>query len=338
MSKPPTTEDRRSALRWIVDPEDAGTRLDVYLADRAGVARNRIQHWIVDGFVLVEGAAVRPSRRLVEGESIVLDPPEPSPSPLIPVAVALDILWQDDWFTAIDKPAGLVVHPGAGKEEDSVVQRALFADPGVAEVGSSKRPGIVHRLDAGTSGVMVLARTQAAYDALSRKFEKRTVEKRYLAIVWGHPVESGRVSEPIGRHPHNRKQMTVRTDGRRAVSSWRVADRCEWTSLLSVEIETGRTHQIRVHLKHAGYPIVGDATYGENRWKNLPGGTRRNRLRDFARPALHAAELRFVHPGTGEELTIESSPPRDMVALWEELGGDPAALQDAGGDRGRRPG
>ncbi len=223
----------------------------------------------------------------------------------------------------LDKPANLVVHPGAGRETGTLVHRLLHHYPEIGAVGGPGRPGIVHRLDRGTSGVMVVARSERAYAALSSAFAERRVVKKYLAVVYGPPaLESGTIEAPIARHPQRRKEMRVAARGRPAVTGYAVKARAEGgLTLLELSLETGRTHQIRVHLKHLGHPIVGDPVYGEARWRGLPRPLQ-GPLKRFPRPALHAWRLGFRHPATGEELFFEAPLARDIAELWRELAGN----------------
>jgi len=316
---------------WAVPAAAGGERLDRHVADRLDVARNRVARWIGDGRVRVEGRAEKASRPLRPGERIECDVPEPAPDERVrPEPGELAVLHEDDVLLVIDKPAGLTVHPGAGRPTGTLVHRLLHRDPGLAGVGGPGRPGIVHRLDKDTSGVMVVARTTDAHRALARAFAARRVDKRYLAIVWGTPDEEGRVDAPIGRHRRDRKRMAVipadRAGARPAVTTWRRIAAADVgggaISLLSVGLETGRTHQIRVHLKHARHPLVGDPVYGEERWREARPPARAV-LAAFPRPALHAWRLAFAHPGTGEPVAFEAPPPADLVALWEEASRGP---------------
>lgn len=311
------------ALAWTADAAAAGERLDRHVAARLDLPRNQVQRWIREGRVLVNGAQARPSAALSAGDVIACDPPERRDDRILPEDTDLDLLHDDEHLAVLLKPAGLAVHPGAGRPSGTLAHRLLARFPEMAGVGGPGRPGIVHRLDRDTSGVMVVARTPAAYARLSRAFAAREVDKRYLAIVYGAPSPpTGRIDAPIGRHPTRRKEMTVRMDGRPARTGYRTLGSAAGISLLELDLETGRTHQIRVHLKHLGHPLVGDPVYGEARWKGLPRPLQAT-LRDFPRPALHAWRLTFAHPATGERLTFEAPVPQDMRTLWEEATGRP---------------
>lgn len=252
------------------------------------------------------------------GAEIRWTPPPPSSAGIDPEAGDLRLLYEDSWLVAVDKPPGLAVHPGAGRSRGTLAHHLLERFPEISGVGGPGRPGIVHRLDIGTSGVLVVARTAEAYRILTRQFASRGIDKRYLAVVWGCPEPAaGRIEAPIARHPVRRKEMAVVARGRAAVTNYRTMARAAGVALLEVRIETGRTHQIRVHLRHRGWPIVGDPTYGEERWKAVRDPTRRGALRAFTRPALHAWRLELTHPGSGARLHLEAPPPDDLRDLWQ---------------------
>jgi 23S rRNA pseudouridine1911/1915/1917 synthase len=309
-----------------IPPQDAGERLDRLIAARLEVSRNAVQQWIREGHVTIDGKPAKKSSHAVAvGEHIVCAPPPPVEERVIPEEGDLDLLYEDEHLIAVNKPAGLTVHPGAGRPTGTLAHRLLAHYPEMAGVGGPGRPGIVHRLDKGTSGLMLAARTDAAYRALSRAFAEREVEKWYLAVVYGVPkTPEGRIDSPIGRHPDKRKQMTVfpPTGGREALTLYRVREAvptpAPGLALLEVEIRTGRTHQIRVHLKSIGHPLVGDDLYGEKRWKGLPTPLHKP-LKTFPRPALHAWRLALRHPVTGEALALEAPMPEDLEELWRGL-------------------
>jgi 23S rRNA pseudouridine1911/1915/1917 synthase len=311
--------------RLRVPPGAAGERLDRHLAERLGEPRNQVQRWIRDGRALLDGRPAKPSTVLAGGEEIVLDRPPPSPPGIEPEAGELSILFEDPALVVVDKPAGLVVHPGAGRPVGTLAHRLLARFPELGGVGGPGRPGIVHRLDRDTSGLMVVARTAEAYRALQRAFTARRVVKRYLAVVYGAPDPAqGTIDAPIGRHPERRKEMAVRPLGRPgtrpALTRYRTLAEASGVALLELDLETGRTHQIRVHLKSLRHPIVGDPVYGEARWRGLPGPIQAP-LRDFPRPALHAWRLAFDHPVSGERLAFEAPVPEDLRKLWQQVTG-----------------
>jgi len=307
-------------LRFVASEAEAGRRLDLALAELAGVPRAQAQRWIEAGRVRVAGGAARAAQRVREGDAIEADPPEPVAPSLEPEAIPLAILYEDADLIVIDKPAGLVVHPAPGHPHGTLVNALLYHCRDLAGIGGVLRPGIVHRLDQGTSGVLVAAKHDAAHLALAAQFREHTVERVYLALVRGVPAAAGgRVDRPVGRHPQDRKRMSVRTgSGREAVTEWRVARRfaASGVSLLEVRPATGRTHQIRVHLASIGLPIVGDPVYGRGQPRQAssvgftPG---------LARPALHARVLGFDHPRSGERMRFEAPPPADLAAVLAAL-------------------
>lgn len=302
-----------------VPPEAAGERLDRFLSRQLDVPRNQLQRWIDNGRVRIDGEPAKSAHRLLVGAEVAWDaPPPPADDRVEPESGDLAVLYEDDALIAIDKPAGLTVHPGAGRSTGTLVHRLIGRYPEIAGVGGPGRPGIVHRLDRGTSGVMVIARTPAAYHHLSRAFAAREVEKRYLAICHGVVRAAREIDAAIGRHPTRRQEMAVRPGGRPARSRIRPLATTPAASLVEVELLSGRTHQVRVHLKSLNHPLVGDPVYGEARWKAAKGAARAA-LRDFARPALHAWRLAFKHPGDGRRIDLEASPPDDLRELWRAL-------------------
>jgi len=303
-------------------PESAdGERLDRHVASHLDVSRNQVQGWIADGRVRVGDRVAKASHPLAAGDAVECEVPEPRREDRVsPEAGEVSFLYVDDDLLVVDKPAGLTVHPGAGRPDGTLVHRLLHHHPELAGVGGPGRPGIVHRLDKDTSGVLVVARNAAAYRHLQRAFSERRVDKRYLAIVYGDSETEGEIDAPIGRHPQHRKRMTVRPGGRPAHTRWRRIAGAGGVALLEVTLLTGRTHQIRVHLKHVHHPLVGDPDYGEARWKELQGPGQRA-LRLFPRPALHAWRLAFAHPSSGETVRFEAPVPADLEELWRAATG-----------------
>jgi 23S rRNA pseudouridine1911/1915/1917 synthase len=307
---------------WTVEPEAAGERLDRHVAARLDAPRNQVQRWIASGLVRVNGRGAKLSVLVAAGDRVECSPPAPKEERISPEPGELRVLHEDAELVVIDKPPGLAVHPGAGRATGTLAHHLLDRYPEMAGVGGPGRPGIVHRLDQGTSGALVAARTPAAYARLSRAFAAREVEKRYLAIAYGSPVPpAGTITTPIGRHPQRRQEMAVRPGGRPARTGYLTLTAGAGISLLEMDLATGRTHQIRVHLKSIGHPLVGDPLYGEARWKGLPRPVQAA-LRDFPRPALHAWRLAFRHPATGEPLAFEAPVPEDFRGLWEVVTGD----------------
>ncbi|WP_133000600.1 23S rRNA pseudouridine(1911/1915/1917) synthase RluD [Luteimonas arsenica] len=302
----------------------AGRRFDAVLAELfPEFSRSRLSAWVKSGDVLLDGAEVRPREPVRAGQEVLLTATLETQVRAEPEDIPLSILHEDDEVFVIDKPAGLVVHPGAGNHSGTLVNALLFRDPALAAV---PRAGIVHRLDKDTSGVMVVARTLQAQTALVAQLSAREVHRQYLAVVVGALVSGGTVNEPIDRHPRDRLRMAVRDDGREATTHYRLQERFRAHTALECRLETGRTHQIRVHMAHLKYPIVGDPLYGGP--LKLPRGASEElvaALRGFRRQALHAQVLEFVHPATGEPLRCEAPLPDDLQALLRELRADAAA-------------
>ena len=298
-----------------VPPEHAGKRLDVWLA-RAfpDLSRSRLQALIGDGHVRVNGRQVKPSQKAVAGTSVTVDIPPAAETDLIPEAIPLRILHEDADIVVLDKPAGMVVHPAAGHGSGTLVNALLAHCPDLAGIGGEKRPGIVHRLDRDTSGVMVAAKNEAAMRSLVAQFKQRRVRKEYLAVVWGvpHPA-SGRAETLIGRSSHDRKKMSATpATGRPAITLYETVEPFGAASVLRVRIETGRTHQIRVHMAWLGHPVIGDAQYGRKRGDALP-------VDPPQRQMLHAARLELDHPRTGQRMTFAAPPPEDMREFMDAL-------------------
>ncbi|HEX9771819.1 MAG TPA: 23S rRNA pseudouridine(1911/1915/1917) synthase RluD [Steroidobacteraceae bacterium] len=307
-----------------IPEESAGQRLDQALAALLpDYSRSRLKGWIESGEVQVDGAVRRPRDRVLGGEAIVVRARLAEQTEAAPQPIPLERVHEDPHVFVIDKPAGLVVHPGAGNPDQTLQNALLALDPALATL---PRAGIVHRLDKDTSGLLIVARTVPAHTALVRMLEAREVHREYEAIARGVMTAGGTVDAPIDRHPVDRVRMAVRADGREAVTHYRVIRRYRAHTHVRVELETGRTHQIRVHLSHAGYPLVGDKVYGGR--LAMPKGASeelRQALREFPRQALHAARLKFAHPVTGRPLECVSPLPADMRALLEVLGRDAAA-------------
>ena len=309
-----------------VDGAAAGWRLDRWLArELPEQSRSRLQSLIAAGAVLVDGRPVRASSRVRAGQAVAVHLPEPRPAAPRAQDIPLDVVHEDRRLLVIEKPPGLVVHPGAGAPEGTLVNALLHHVRDLSGIGGELRPGIVHRLDKGTSGLMVVAKDDATHRDLVRQFAGRTVEKEYLAVVLGVPSpRQGVIDSPIGRDPVNRKKMSARGPRVRAArSAYTVVEVLDGASLVRVRIHTGRTHQVRVHLASLGHPVAGDPLYGGRR---APGSRRadaREALRALDRPALHAARLAFTHPGTGERLEFRSPLPRDLQDLRERLSGGP---------------
>ncbi len=288
------------AISFLADGAHAGERLDHFLQARlTGYSRARLQAWIKDGLVMVNGAAAKPSTTLRGGERIEVNPAALPPLKAEPEDAPIEILYEDASVIAVNKPAGLVVHAGAGASSGTLVNRLVHHFSTLSQVGGEMRPGIVHRLDRGTSGVMLVARTDAAHRALAAQFANRTTEKTYLTLVEGRvSADSGRITKPITRDPVHRTRMTARLEhGRAALTDYRVLRRFEKFSYLEVRIGTGRTHQIRAHMASIQHPVAGDKLYG---------------ARMAERIFLHAWRIRFESPATGEKVTVEAELPEEL--------------------------
>jgi 23S rRNA pseudouridine1911/1915/1917 synthase len=309
------------------DAEDAGQRLDRVLQRHLPeLSRTRFKQLILAGDVTSDGAAQRdPAQRVRPGQHFWVVLPEPADPVPAAQAIPLAIRFEDEHLIVVDKPAGLVVHPAPGNPEGTLVN-ALLAHCGdsLAGIGGVRRPGIVHRLDKDTSGLLVVAKTELAHRALSRDFAGRRIERAYSAFVWGVPVPTtGEISGNIGRSPRNRKKMAVVPEGRgrSAVTRYRVERRyTDHAALIECRLLTGRTHQIRVHLSHAGHPLIGDPVYGTRSGRGAARlGLAGASISAFPRQALHARLLGFTHPATGEKLRFESPLPADLTELQRNL-------------------
>ncbi|MBZ9566576.1 23S rRNA pseudouridine(1911/1915/1917) synthase RluD [Modicisalibacter tunisiensis] len=298
-----------------------GLRLDQAAAELLpDFSRERLKSWIKRGELTVDGARARPKDKVVGGERLVLDTVLEDEVRWTPQAIALDIVHEDDSVLVVNKPAGLVVHPAAGNPDGTLLNALLHHRPALAAI---PRAGIVHRLDKDTTGLMVVAKTLAAQTALVEQLQARTVSREYDAVVIGVMTAGGTVDAPIGRHPRDRKRQAVHVSGKPAVTHYRVVERFRGHTHVRCKLETGRTHQIRVHLAHQRFPLVGDALYG-GRLK-LPAGASdslKELLRHFPRQALHARKLAFMHPDSGETLTLRAELPDDLWLLLDGLRAD----------------
>lgn len=313
---------QRSEERHELVVEDAGgARLDAFLAERLGLSRSRVAQLIEEGRVRVNGALPRKSERPSPGDRVEIRTPPPVPSSLTPEAIPLDIVYQDADLLVLNKPAGLVVHPAPGNRSGTLVNALLYAVPDLSGIGGVVRPGIVHRLDKDTSGLMLVAKRDDTHVMLSNALRERRIHRGYLVAAWGHlATDRLTVDAPIGRHPTQRRRMAVAEGGRSAVTHFERLERWTAAELLRAKLESGRTHQIRVHLLHAGHPTVGDRTYAPGRERGMSGpgrGWAAELARRVPRQFLHAAELRFTHPRSGEDLCFSAPLPPDLHAAAE---------------------
>lgn len=307
-----------------VENDSVGMRLDAFMADRVeGLSRARAKKLIEEGHVRVDGKAAKPSREVSEGDRVEVSVPPPAEPSAVPQDIPLDILYEDADIIVVNKPAGLVVHPAAGHPDGTLVNALLAHCTDLSGIGGELRAGIVHRLDAGTSGAIVAAKNDLAHKGLAAQFKARSVQKIYGALVMGSMrTEQGTFDEPIGRSKGDRKRISAHTArGRSALTEWRVLERFG-TSLTWVEValHTGRTHQIRVHFAEAGHPLAGDPLYGgEKKTKRLPAGQMRDAVAQLERPGLHSWRLTIDHPRTNERLTFTAPLPDDLANLLNEL-------------------
>ena len=313
------------SLSLSVSAEAHDQRLDLYLVSQINTAsRSAIQRAITEGAITANGKIVKPSHRLTTGELIEGIVPHAPPIEAAPENIPLDIVYEDDAVIVINKPTGMVTHPGAGALSGTLANALVYhlqqQAHAVPKRGGTSRPGIVHRLDVGTSGLIVVAKTDLAHLRLAEQFEARTVGKRYLALVYGEIAENGgTIDAPIGRDPRNRVKMSVNQAGRHALSYFRVIERFTEFTLVEVEIKTGRTHQIRVHLAHIHHPIISDDTYDRGRSKQIANVRQRAAINRLKRPFLHAFSLQFDHPVTLERISLTAPLPADLEELLAQL-------------------
>lgn len=315
-------------------PEDAsGQRLDVFLASRLqGQSRAALQRLIEEGRVLVAGRQLRPSFKLLGGEQVLVTVPPPVAATPQAELIPLTVVYEDRDLIVIDKPAGMTVHPGAGAGSGTLVNALLAHCSDLSGVGGELRPGIVHRLDKGTSGLMVAAKNDIAHRGLAEQFSAHTIKRLYWALIYGGPGDdTGKISGIIGRHPTERLRLSGKArQGKQAVTNWRVLERFGAASLMQLRLETGRTHQIRVHLTEAGMPLLGDPLYPDGgRFNNLKDPLLKRLINALERQALHARVLGFVHPVSGQYLEFSSEPPDDFMGVLTYLRGRQPSLQVA---------
>jgi len=308
-------------VTFKISADEAGTRLDAFLASQIeGWSRARLQRLIENEDVLVNGKSARPSYKLREHDEVEVELIAPTADAFVPENIPIEIVYEDDTLVVVNKPAGLVVHPAAGMPSGTLANALAYHFQHLPGGGSGVRPGLVHRLDRDTSGLLVVAKTDSALENLSDQFRDRTVYKSYVALVHGRlAASSGKIDQPLARDPSNRTRMAVVRGGRNALTLYRVRRGFDRFTLLDVELKTGRTHQIRVHLAWLKHPVVGDETYGAGRDNTIQDARLRARVRSLNRQFLHAEKLGFTHPKTGEFFKFESPLPEELAALLASL-------------------
>ena len=339
MTTPPPSPEVDQTTNFAIAGTDIGKRLDAFLAEQIdGWSRSRLQRLITDGDVLVNEKTAKASYKLHDGDEIDVDLTEAPPERFEPENIPLDIVFEDEYLAVINKPAGLVVHPGAGVSSGTlanaiayhfgvsgmqpvpVLDAATETPERVLNADNTSRVGIVHRLDKQTSGLIIVAKSEEIHEMMSEQFRAREVYKSYVALVHGNPRENtGTIDRPMARDRWHRTKMTVAANGRNALSLWKVRQRFEKFALLEVEIKTGRTHQIRVHLASINHPIVGDETYNEGRDNTVANVDIKNAIRILGRFFLHAEKLAFVHPKTHEELSFVCEIPPELSDLLKVI-------------------
>ena len=313
-------------MQWKIPAQHEGERLDRWLgAVQEDLSRSRIQQLIQDGLVQVNGKAVKASFKVSAHDVVDVDMPEPEAVDICPEEIPLDIFFEDEHLLVVNKPAGMTVHPATGVVSGTLVNALLAHCDRLSNMHDKQRPGIVHRLDKDTTGLMMVAKDDVTHRGLAEQLAARTIVRQYCALAWGlFEEEEGRIDAPLGRHKSDRTKMAVREDGRFAATHWQVARTYEFTTLLTLQLESGRTHQIRVHLAHLHHAVFGDPTYGGRDARILgispvyrPFAQQLLKLID--RQMLHAQKLGFKHPHSGEELVFESELPADMQAVVDRL-------------------
>lgn len=304
-----------------IGPDHAGLRLDAFLASQLeNWSRARLQKLIENEDILVNGKVAKPSYKLREHDEIEVELPPPATTGFAPENIPIDIVYEDETLLVVNKPPRLVVHPAAGTPSGTLANALAYHFQQLPDAGTGLRPGIVHRLDRDTSGLLVVAKTESALENLSDQFRGRTVFKSYVALVHGRvQSNSGRIDQPIARDPSNRTRMAVVRGGRNSLTLYRVRRTYDRFTLLDVELKTGRTHQIRVHLAWLKHPVVGDETYAAGRDNTIPDPQLRIRIRNLNRQFLHAEKLAFVHPATKEIVRFESPLPAELSDFLAQL-------------------
>ncbi len=308
-------------FRFTVPAELDGERLDRCLASLQGRwTRSRIRSLIAGGHVTVDHELKKPAAPVRAGAVIEVDEPELEPSRIEAEAIELDIIFEDEHILVLNKPAGLVIHPAAGNPAGTLVNALLHHCTNLSGIGGVERPGIVHRLDKDTTGLMVVAKNDSAHRRLSLAFRRREIHKTYLAVCYGIPdPPKGTIDAPVGRHPRDRKRMAVTPSGRAAQTIYEVREHFGATSLIACRLITGRTHQIRVHMAYIGHALIGDPLYAGRQWKTIPDAKTAAFCKEFPRQALHSWRLELTHPATGDPMVFEASLPNDIKSLLSIL-------------------
>jgi 23S rRNA pseudouridine1911/1915/1917 synthase len=303
--------DSQEILEWVIDELTAGERLDKFVTEAVedGISRSQVQLWIKDHYVKVNGVAVKSNHRLETGQTVELTVPEVADSVIVAEDIPLEIAYEDKDLIVVNKPRGMVVHPAVGHSSGTLVNALMFHCKDLSGINGEMRPGIVHRIDKDTSGLLMAAKNDKAHISLSNQLKEHSVTRKYIAIIHGIlPHDQGTIDAQIGRDPRDRKLFAVNTNvGKRAVTHFRVLERFKDYTMVELQLETGRTHQIRVHMKFIGHPIVGDPVYGRTKGVKMNG------------QALHAAVLGFVHPSSQTYMEYESPLPEDMIQVLENL-------------------
>ena len=300
----------------IINKEEAGKRIDILAAEKTGITRSQIQKLIEKGFLTINSRPVSRNYRTKAGDIIKITITEEKNSELISEALPLEILYKDEYLAVVNKPSGMVVYPAAGHSRGTMMNALLYQCKKLASIGGPLRPGVVHRIDKDTSGVIVIALDDRTYYALTGQFKQRTINRKYIALLYGNLKEDkGEISLSIGRSESDRKKMSTRVKrGKEAVTAWKVIERFHGAVLIEAKLKTGRTHQIRVHFASIGHPVLGDRTYG----KKVEVEAKKRKI-TFPRQMLHAELLGFIHPATGEYLEFKSPLPEDMEKRIREL-------------------
>ena len=298
-------------LELLVDKQDDGSRVDAYLREHTTFSRSRVSALIQEGALVINGAAEnKPSRKLSEGDRIVLNIPEVRAVEIVPQNIPLDIIYQDEDIVIVNKPCGMVVHPAAGNEDRTLVNALMYHIRDLSGIGGEMRPGIVHRLDKDTSGLILIAKNDRAHTIMSDQFKERSTEKHYRAVAFGNfSEEEGLIDAPIARHPTDRKKMAIVPSGKPSQTEWKVLERMKGATYLDVHLLTGRTHQIRVHMQSIGHPLLGDCIYAPHAKVAV----------HIPRLMLHAYSLAFDHPTTGKRMEFEAPLPEKFTKTLEKL-------------------